>query len=179
MTKLLVVVDYQNDFVDGALGFTGAFALEEGIIQEVEQTLGEGGCVLFTRDTHQADYLETREGRFLPVSHCVEGTAGHQLYGRLHAFESRNIERVAMLNKETFGSRELVSAVADLCQGAPESIALCGVATDICVVSNAIILHTGFPDADISILTALCGSPNGEGAQKALDVMAGLGMTLV
>ena len=174
MKKLLVVVDYQKDFVDGALGFPGAEKLEPGILQAVEDTLSAGGSVLFTRDTHGEDYLDTREGRGLPVPHCVAGTPGHQLYGRLHRYETEALPRTALLDKPTFGSPDIAAAAEKLCGGPPEDIALCGLVTDICVIANAVILHTAFPGAQVKVLESLVGSGNAEGAAKALDVMRGL-----
>lgn len=179
MKKLLVVVDYQNDFVSGALGFAGAEKLEEGIVRQVQSTLAEAGYVLFTRDTHDENYLATREGQHLPVPHCVKGTAGHQLFGRLHRYETAPQPHTALLDKETFGSPTIAQAAKKLCGGAPDEIALCGLVTDICVISNAILLHTAFPKAGIAVLKNLCGSGNAAGAQKALDVMQGLGICLL
>lgn len=179
MKKLLVVVDYQNDFVSGALGFDGAEKLEPGIVLAVEQTLAEGGFVLFTRDTHQADYLNTREGQYLPVPHCMKGQAGHQLFGRLHGYEVELPTRTGLVDKPTFGSPDIVQAAQDLCGGPPDLIELCGVVTDICVVANALVLHTGFPRAAVRVLGGLCGSGNRENAQKALDVLAGMGIAAV
>ena len=111
-----MVVDYQNDFVTGALANPAAQALEQGIVQKVQAVLAVGGRVLFTRDTHGEDYLSTREGRFLPVPHCVRGTQGWQLYGALHAYEqAAPQEGVAFLDKPTFGAEGLPAAVKALC----------------------------------------------------------------
>lgn len=179
MKKLLVVVDYQKDFVDGALGFAGAEKLEPGILAAVEETLAAGGYVLFTRDTHQDDYMETREGGFLPVPHCIAGQTGHQLYGGLRRYEAEPQPRTAFVDKPTFGSANIVAAVRDLCGGAPDAIDVCGVVTDICVITNTLLLHTGFPQAQVRVLGALCGSGNRENAQKALDVLAGMGISVI
>ena len=99
MKELPVVIDYQNDFVTGALGNPAAAALEDGIAARVEETLARGGRVLFTRDTHGEDYLERREGRFLPVPHCVRGTEGWRLYGALAKYEQGVREGVAVVEK--------------------------------------------------------------------------------
>lgn len=176
MKKLLVVIDYQKDFVDGALGFEGAEKLEAPLAEAVESTLAEGGWVLFTRDTHGTDYLETREGRLIPVPHCIEGTQGHELYGSLHRYEVDLPQRVAVLDKPTFGSADIVQAARLLCGGEPDEIVLCGVVTDICVITNALVLHTGFLDAKIQVEETLCGSGNAENAAAALKVLHGMGM---
>lgn len=178
MKKLLCVVDYQNDFVNGALGFSGAEQLEPGIVAAVENQLANGGFVLFTRDTHGEDYLSTREGRYLPVPHGLSGSHGHQLYGRLHAYETNPTPHTALLDKPTFGSPDIISAAEKLCGGKPDTIELCGLVTDICVISNAILLHTGFPNATIRVLAPLCGSGNSENAAKALDVLRNLGIDI-
>ena len=176
MKKLLVVVDYQKDFVDGALGFAGAEKLEAGILRAVENTLAAGGYVLFTRDTHGADYLNTREGRFLPVPHCIAGTPGHRLYGGLARYEETPPPRTALLDKPTFGSADIAAAAAALCGGRPDAIEVCGVVTDICVITNALLLHTAFLEADIRVLVPLCGSGDAKKAAQALDVLAGMGL---
>ena len=106
MSKLLVVVDYQKDFVDGALGYPGAEALEGPLCDKVKAALADGWKVIFTRDTHAPDYLDTREGRFLPVPHCIEGSEGWHLYGRLAEFETAGSESIAFVDKPTFGSME-------------------------------------------------------------------------
>lgn len=176
MKKLLVVVDYQNDFVDGALGFAGAELLEPGIAKLVEQTLKNSGYVLFTRDCHEEDYLQTREGRHLPVPHCFKGTTGHQLYGSLHAYEEKPQTDVAILDKPTFGSPEIGDVAYALCNGAPDVIELCGLVTDICVISNAILLHSFFPTSVIQVNQNLCGSGNAQNSASAFQILVGLGI---
>ncbi len=178
MKKLLVVVDYQKDFVDGALGFAGAERLEPGIVRAVERTMAEGGFVLFTRDTHPENYHATREGRFLPVAHCIAGSEGHQLYGGLHAYETGLRERVRVVDKPTFGCAGIGAAAAELCGGAPAVVELCGLVTDICVIANAILLHSALPEAEIRVLEGLVGSGNEASARAALAVMAGMGIEI-
>ncbi len=173
--KLLVVVDYQNDFVTGALANSAAEPLEDGIQKEVEKTLGGGGFVLFTRDTHKADYLQTREGKHLPVEHCIKGTNGHKLYGSLAKYEGCANDNLAIVDKPVFGSADLPKKVIDLCNGEPDSITICGVVTDICVISNAIILHSNFLNAHVCVRSDLCAAVTAEGHKNALAVMAGLG----
>ncbi len=178
MKKLLVVVDYQKDFVNGALGFPGAENLLPGISKAVEDTIAQDGYVLFTRDTHEENYLDTREGRHLPISHCIKGTSGHSLFGDLRFYEKNIMPKVAFLDKPTFGSADITGSAQQLCGGAPDIIEVCGVVTDICVLSNALILHTGFPLAKLIILADLCGSGNKENEQKALDLLKGMGLEI-
>ena len=176
MKKLLVVIDYQNDFVNGALGFDGAEDLEPGIYAAAQQTLAEDGYVLFTRDTHPAEYLKTREGKHLPVPHCIEGTEGHALFGRLHAFEETPHPHTMLLDKFTFGSPDIGQRATELCSGAPDIVDVCGVVTDICVLSNTLALHASLPGSQIRVLGPLCGSGNKEAAQKAIDLLQGMGI---
>lgn len=176
MSKLLVIVDYQNDFVNGTLGFAGAETLEDGLYEKAQQTLQEGGYVLFTRDTHPIDYSDTREGKYLPVAHCIAGSKGHQLYGRLHEFEGAIQPHTLVVNKYTFGLHDIGAYVNALCEGAPDTIEVCGLVTDICVIANAILLHSAFPYADVRVLSALCGSGNKQNAANALALLQGMGI---
>lgn len=176
MKKLLVVVDYQNDFVTGALGFSVAEKLENGIFQLVERHLSEGGYVLFTRDCHSTEYMKTREGKFLPVPHCIEGQEGHALYGKLHQYEVTVVPRTALLDKPTFGSPAIGTMAEKLCGGQPCQVELCGLVTDICVVANAILLHSFFPLAKVRVLEGLVGTANEENGRAAIAVLRGLGI---
>lgn len=176
MKKLLVVIDYQNDFVNGTLGFDDAEKLEPAIYEAVQQTLAEGDYVLFTRDTHPEEYLETREGKHLPVPHCIAGTNGHALFGRLHSFEETPQPHTMLLDKFTFGSPDIGQRAIELCNGAPDIVEVCGVVTDICVISNTLALHAWLPQAQIRVLGSLCGSGNKEAAQKAIDLLGGMGI---
>lgn len=176
MKKLLVVVDYQNDFVCGALDFPGAERYEKPILAAIEKTLAAGGHVLFTRDTHPEDYLKTREGRHLPVPHCVAGTEGHSLYGGLRIYQDAPPAGVAVLDKPTFGSPDIGPEAQALCGGAPDEITLCGLVADICVLANAILLHSWFPRAAIRVPQDLTGSGNAQNAAAALRLLRGMGM---
>ncbi|MEG0753874.1 MAG: isochorismatase family cysteine hydrolase [Angelakisella sp.] len=170
MNRVLVVVDYQNDFVSGALGFPRAAELEQGIAALVEQYMAAGDRVVFTLDTHHEDYLNTREGKNLPVEHCAEGSEGWMLYGSLRSYMNR--QNVTLLPKQSFGTADF----GNLFSLAPDEITLVGVVTNMCVISNAINLQTCFPNANIIIESNLCASFNEELHQKALDVMVGLQM---
>lgn len=173
MTKLLVVIDYQKDFVDGALGFEKAVTLEQGIYNKIEQYLQDGNKVLFTYDTHYDEYLQTREGKNLPVVHCIKGTEGHRLYGKIKEFEG--VENTLHFVKEGFGI-----APKDMLQIAKEAgedlkeIELVGVVTNICVISNFVMFQSQFRNADVIVDASLCASFDDSLHDKALDVVTGL-----
>lgn len=173
MKKALVVVDYQKDFVDGALGFPCAEKLMPGISAMAEAFLSHGDPVVFTLDTHGPDYLSTREGRHLPVEHCLEGTPGWRLYGDLERYMDAG-NGVCLVKKGAFGA----DGFDFLKPFEPEQIELCGLVTNLCVISNAVVLQTAFPNAEIVIHSGLCGGPDPELHRKALDVMAGLQMRI-
>lgn len=167
MKKLLLVVDYQVDFVSGSLGFPAAPALEEGIADLVQAYKAAGDRVIFTLDTHPADYLSTYEGKHLPVPHCVLGTPGHGLYGKLAELTGG----CTLLCKPTFGSAELLTLLQK--EGADE-VLIVGLVTNICVIANAIIAKTALPEADIVIDAALCSSFDPKLHEEALNVLEGL-----
>lgn len=179
MRELLVVIDYQNDFVTGALKNDAAAALEAGIAARVEAHLERGGRVLFTRDTHDTAYLESREGKSLPLPHCIKGSDGWSLYGSLSRYEEGVRDGVSIINKPTFGCAALPAEVMALCGGAPDSIEICGVVTNICVISNAILLHSSFLNSRIAILKNLCAGTSPEAHARALDVLAGMGYEII
>lgn len=163
--NLLVVVDFQNDFVNGSLGFPGAKKLETPILKKIQKYLIDGDEVVFTLDTHASNYLDTEEGRNLPVPHCIKGTDGHKLYGnvaRISKFAS------AIFEKGTFGCEALGEYILD---GKYENIELCGLVSNICVLSNAVIAKTAAPYAHI-IVDAKCTScADKELNEKVLDIM--------
>ena len=163
--KALVVVDYQADFVNGALGFAGAELLEPVILKKIEKCRAEGGQVIFTLDTHSENYLETAEGKKLPVVHCVDGTAGHRLYGRIAECAA---ECDIVIKKPAFGSLEL----ADLLKKCGfDEVELCGLVTDICVVSNAVIATAALPESRIVVDSKACASFDRNAHESALTVM--------
>lgn len=168
MKKCLIVVDYQNDFVSGALGFPEAVALEERIADKIQEYRNNGDEVMFTFDTHTREYLLTREGRNLPVPHCIGGTEGHKLYGKVA--ELCDQEDWCFI-KYTFGSDALYDFLK---QHRYERIELVGVVTNICVISNAVLAKTAQPETDI-LVDASCVASNDRALNgKALDVMESL-----
>lgn len=178
--RVLVVVDYQKDFVDGALGFESAKNLDKGIAALIkEYAEDENGVIFCTFDTHEANYLETQEGRKLPVEHCIKGTWGWELYGDTEMAEIMYSTKCSRIKKPTFGSYELMRRLdrIDRMDGV-ESITLVGVVTNMCVISNAVIAKAACPEAEIIIKKDLVDSFDKELHQKALDVMASMQMTI-
>ena len=174
--KILIVVDYQKDFVDKALGFKGAELLDEGISALIRQYIQNGDVVIVTYDTHQKNYLSTREGRKLQVEHCIEGTDGWELYGKTgDTVRELTSNKLIKVKKETFGSLELASILRGI---NPSEITFVGIVTNMCVISNAVIAKAACPEAEIFINKALTDSFDPELRQKALDVMASMQMEI-
>lgn len=179
--KLLVVVDMQKDFVNGSLGFPKAETLVEGIKEKVNKYIANGDHVVFTYDTHFTDYLKTREGRNLPIEHCILGTEGHKLVDELEeiANDIKN-KRVHICHKENkFGYDVNKILVKMLNSDEVAEIELVGVVTNICVISNAVTFQTAFPEASLTVDASLCASFNDDLHEKALDVMEGLQVTVI
>lgn len=166
--EALVVVDYQNDFVDGTLGFAGAEKLEDGICAEIERVRKEGGDVLFTFDTHAAsekEYLQSPEGKALPVPHCLSGSVGHALYGKVAECVQPNDVRIF---KPSFGS----PALAEILQKRGYAkITFVGLVSHICVISNAMLAKAFCPDAKICVLSSLTAAADASLHEAALAVM--------
>lgn len=161
--KLLVVVDMQNDFIDGALGTAEAAAIVEPVREKVESCRKNGDMVVFTRDTHESDYLLTQEGRNLPVTHCIRGTDGWQITSKLSVGEDR------IIDKPTFGSTmlaHLVSGLKDL-----EEVELVGLCTDICVISNALLIKAAVPEVLVRVDPSCCAGVTKESHENAIAAM--------
>lgn len=168
--KVLIVVDMQNDFIDGALGTKEA---EEILPKVVEKIKNFDGQILYTRDTHEENYMDTQEGKYLPVPHCVRGTSGWQLNPQIEALRSGG-----SVDKPTFGSVELGKLLkeqeenlkADGKSGI-ESITLIGLCTDICVISNALLIKAFLPEIPIFVDAACCAGVTPESHKNALEAM--------
>ena len=173
MKKLLLVVDYQKDFVDGALGFPGAEALDGPIAARIRTYRVTGDDVAFTMDTHEADYLSTQEGRKLPAPHCIRGTPGWALYGQVAG--ARDPKRDMIFEKPTFPSLQLGAWLREQRYGRVE---LCGLVSHICVLSNAVIAKAALPEAEIVVDARLTASYDPALHEKALDVLEGLQVTV-
>lgn len=162
--KILVVVDMQKDFIDGALGTKEAQAIVPKVVQKIREF---DGMVVATRDTHQSDYLTTQEGRNLPVEHCIEGTDGWQIHPKVAALLTEE-----PLNKPAFGSVELGERLRQFGEREKiESITLIGLCTDICVISNAMILKAALPEVPVIVDAECCAGVSPESHLRALEAM--------
>ena len=166
--KCLVVVDMQKDFVSGALGSLEAEKIVPQVVKRVKKALDEGEKVLFTRDTHETDYLNTQEGQYLPVPHCIRGTEGWQIIEELRGFADGR----TVVDKPTFGSRELGELLTALHQREPlEEITFIGLCTDICVISNALLAKAFLPEVPIAVEADCCAGVTPESHATALRAM--------
>ena len=162
--KVLVVVDMQNDFIDGALGTAEAVKIVPFVAEKIKQYKAKGYPVVFTRDTHTDDYMNTAEGKKLPVSHCIKGSEGWNISTALDVGDS------AVLDKPSFGSLELAEFIAQNYKDT-EEIELIGLCTDICVISNAMILKAKFPETIISVDAACTAGVTEKSKGNALEAM--------
>ena len=175
MERYLFVIDYQKDFVDGALGFPGAEKLDEPIAAKVRE-YGKGR-VFFTRDTHFENYLETREGKNLPVVHCIKGSDGWQVYGET-AKALAEVEAPG-IDKLVFGMDVTDPATAAVLPETADEIELVGLVSNICVVSNAVVLQSKYPEATITVDAACTDSFDKSLHEKVLDVLEGFQVKVV
>ena len=166
--NVLIVIDMQKDFVDGALGTAEAQAILPAVEEKVKNW---PGTVIFTKDTHEEDYLSTQEGGLLPVEHCIRGSEGWQLAGCLEQLLQEHGWPV--YEKPAFGSMELMEAVRKMHSEQPlESIECIGLCTDICVVSNALLLKAALPEVPVYVDASCCAGTTPENHQAALTTMA-------
>lgn len=165
METLLIVVDMQNDFVDGPLGTAEARAIVAPVAEKIKNHKGQ---VVFTRDTHGANYLETQEGKKLPVVHCVKGTEGWELTPEINLL----VDGREIFDKATFGSVELGRYVSSLYQaGEIDAVELVGLCTDICVISNALLLKAASSELVVSVDARCCAGVTPQSHQNALEAM--------
>lgn len=164
--NFLIVIDMQNDFIDGVLGTKEAVAILPAVKEKIKNF---NGRVLFTRDTHESDYLSTQEGRNLPVEHCMRDTHGWQINAELDA-----LRKEEPIDKPVFGSVALGQLLKayDTYEEKIESITLVGVCTDICVISNAMLIKSFLPETPIFVDAACCAGVTPESHERALDAMA-------
>ena len=172
MNKLLLVVDYQKDFVDGSLGFPGAQALDGLIAEKITACHAAGVDVVFTFDTHGAHYMDTQEGRKLPVPHCIEGSDGWALYGKTG--QARHEDDLCFI-KSTFPSLELAEW---LCMQDYQEVELVGLVSYICVITNAVMVKSALPEAEVVVDAACTAGPDPVLHAKCLDVLEGMQVTI-
>ncbi len=168
--KVLIVVDMQNDFIDGALGSPEALAIVEKVRKKVESFDGE---IIFTQDTHYEDYLSTQEGKKLPVPHCIRDTKGWEICDELELFAENRI------TKETFGCLGLPECILDWFGEEPEEIQLVGLCTDICVISNAMIVKTAFPEIPVIVDSSCCAGVTPQSHENALSAMKAVQIEII
>lgn len=167
--KYLIAVDMQVDFITGSLGSKLAEAIVPNVVEKVKNFDGK---VIFTRDTHFSDYMKTREGKKLPVMHCIKDTDGWQICDELKPYVKTAVDKV------TFGSMDLPDIIKG-CGDEIEEIELCGLCTDICVISNAMILKSAFPEVKITVDSKCCAGVSEESHNIALDAMRGVQIDII
>ena len=165
MRKILVVVDMQKDFIDGALGTREAQAIVEPVLEKMKSY--RKSDIYLTRDTHGRDYLKTAEGKKLPVEHCIQGTEGWMLHPKVEALADPS----QIVDKPTFGSLDLALRLNQRNQKTPLEIELVGLCTDICVVSNALLFKAFMPETPISVDASCCAGVTPESHEAALETM--------
>lgn len=188
--KVLVIVDMQNDFVYGLLGSEAAQAAEREVLKLLPEYKGEDNLIIFTKDTHTIDYLNTNEGKHLPIAHCIYETAGWCITKPLTSevmapgyrlcempyYEIHN----GRLEKDTFGSIDLAFALNEIClEHKVEDITFVGVCTDICVVSNVLITKATVPETEIKVIAKCCAGTSEEAHKAALTTMKSCHITIV
>lgn len=164
MSKFLIVVDMQNDFIDGSLGTPEAQKIVPCVEKKIRECLEQEYTVIFTRDTHQADYLLSQEGKNLPVEHCIKNTPGWEICDALKEY----VKPEYTYDKDTFGS---VLLAQEISKADPERIELAGLCTDICVISNALVLKAHMPETQIAVDSSCCAGVTPKSHENALEAM--------
>lgn len=176
MSKILFVIDMQNDFIDGALGTPEAEAIVSRVDAKIRKWDADGNPVIFTADTHGENYENTQEGRKLPVPHCIRGSRGWEISSRIYRPEDAPI-----LEKNTFGSNELGIMLMELSRAGEEirEIQFVGLCTDICVISNALLAKAFLPEAEIIVDSSCCAGVTPQGHETALEAMKACQITVI
>lgn len=166
--KILIVIDMQNDFIDGVLGSKEAQAIVPKVKKKIDEYNKNGNPVIFTRDTHDNNYLGTSEGQKLPIKHCIRGTDGWQIGLEVRAGD------YGIINKRTFGYLKWENALEYFVDGLDLKnvvVEICGLDSDICVVTNALIIKTIYPDINVMVDASCCAGTTPEKHKAALEVM--------
>lgn len=166
--KILIVVDMQKDFIDGALGTKEAILIVPNVINKIKECRENGYEIIFTRDTHGADYMNTQEGKKLPVPHCYKNTEGWEINKDVN--ETRHIND-KVFDKPTFGSIELMNYLVNKYQDVELEVTLIGLCTDICVISNAMLIKAALPEISVNIIADCCAGVTPETHNNALEAM--------
>ncbi len=165
MKKLLIVIDMQKDFIDGSLGTKEAISIVPGVVSKIKSYREENFSIWFTKDTHEKEYLTTLEGKNLPVEHCIRETDGWELHPEILSLV-QSTDKV--FEKPTFGSVELGEAVRD---GEFSKVELCGLCTDICVISNCAVIKAFCPETEITVDSSCVAGVTPESSDRALEAM--------
>ena len=165
MRELLLVIDMQTDFVDGALGSAEAVAIIPNVLREIAKF--DKSNIIATRDTHPEDYMQTREGKHLPVPHCIKGTDGWQI----HPAIAPAIDGCLVIDKPTFGSTALCEHIVKIAKDEDISVTLVGLCTDICVVSNAMLIKAALPEIEVTVVSDACAGVTPDTHTAALTTM--------
>lgn len=168
MKKILVVVDMQNDFITGSLGTKEAVKIVPAVVSKIKAYQAEGAMIIYTRDTHFENYLETAEGKKLPVTHCIKDTWGWEIEDQIKALVGEND---LVIDKPTFGSVALGEQIHQMTQKEDISIELVGLCTDICVISNALLIKAYEPEIQIQVAKSCCAGVSPESHEQALGAM--------
>ena len=163
MKNCLIIIDMQNDFITGSLGSKEAEAIVPRVKERIEKAISDGEDIYFTKDTHYDNYMDTKEGEFLPIKHCIEGTYGHDICDGLKPFE-KNAKEIFI--KNTFGFKDLPKYLNDYNQ-----ITFVGLCTDICVISNVLLTKTFYPEKNIIVEKDSCAGVTIEKHNAAIEVL--------
>ncbi|WP_310601507.1 cysteine hydrolase family protein [Anaerosporobacter sp.] len=169
MSKLLIVVDMQNDFITGALGTKEAVAIIPNVVKKIQHYMKNDDAIIFTRDTHAKNYLETQEGKNLPVEHCIKGEEGWEVCNEIK--EAIAVAECKCYDKVTFGSEELAKDLMAGRYNDVTEIELVGVCTDICVISNALLVKTFLPEMPVKVDASCCAGVTEQSHKNALEAM--------
>ena len=169
MKKLLIVVDMQNDFITGSLGSAMAEEITGNVEEKIKEYLQEGQTVIYTKDTHFEHYPDTQEGKNLPVPHCIRGTEGWQLEKRIEALCEKAGSKV--YEKQTFGSKELAEDIQKGIYDDYDQIEFVGLCTDICVISNVMLVKAFLPEVPLVVDACCCAGVTKESHENALAAM--------
>lgn len=164
--NVLAVIDMQNDFIDGALGTKEAQAIVGNVAEYIKKSMSDGVEVVYTRDTHFDNYMDTQEGKNLPVPHCIKGTRGWEIRDELKALQN---DDTRIFDKLTFGSVELAEYLKGMV--GLESVTLIGLCTDICVISNAMVIKANLPEVQIKVVESCCAGVTPQSHKNAVEAM--------
>lgn len=167
--KLLVVVDMQKDFIDGALGTEEAQKIVDNVVQKIRQYTEAGDRIVFTMDTHREDYMRTQEGRNLPVAHCIKGSSGWEICAKIR--DAVDLSQCKIYEKVTFGSEEYANDWKKGVYADVDEVELVGLCTDICVISNAMLTKAFAPEIPVKVDASCCAGVTPQSHQNALEAM--------